>query len=342
MKNKKKNSIIILLLVILTITIGYGLLSSNLNIVGTSNINNANWDVHWNNVAVTEESVTGTQVTTAAHIITGNTEVEYSITLDTPGDFYEFTVDAVNAGSIDAMIGSFSNKVFESNGTTERTLPEYLAYTVTYEDGIAVANNHLLSANTTETYKVRVEYKTDINANQLPSATDTLVFKFNINYVQADSNSINRPLTYVYTVNVYQSTRVGAAIPNGVTIYRTYQDAIVANGGHNVFLKHKLENNIITETYVGFVYNNNDYYLHGIAPDDFSISPYYEENSYILANVFRSNCREYPACAGSCYYTEGSDAGITAVAFSHGTVNATDGEFTCYHGDDGGYSYCFE
>ena len=200
-KYKKKNIKIVLLLLILCITIGYAALTSNLNIVGTSNINNASWDVHWNNVQITNGSVTGTNVTTAAHILTGNTEVEYSITLGTPGDFYEFTVDAVNAGSIDAMIGSFSNKVYQSNGTTERTIPDYLTYSVTYSDGVSLAANHLLSANTTETYKVRVEFKTDINANQLPSSADTLVFKFNVNYIQADSNAIDKPTPYVYTVN---------------------------------------------------------------------------------------------------------------------------------------------
>ena len=218
-KFKKQYPKIVLLLIIACISLGYGALTSNLTIIGTSNINNASWDVHWNNVQITNGSVTGTNVTTAAHILTGNTEVEYSITLGTPGDFYEFTVDAVNAGSIDAMIGSFSNKVYQSNGTTERTLPEYLTYTVTYSDGIAVANNHLLSANTTETYKVRVEFKTDINANQLPSSTDTLVFKFNVSYVQADSNAIPAvPAPVSFSTDSW-ATILRAAKTNNISAY---------------------------------------------------------------------------------------------------------------------------
>ena len=197
-RREKKQKYLLLFLLLLSITLGYGLISSNLNIIGTSNINNASWDVHWNNVQVSSGSVTGTNVTTAAHILTGNTEVEYSITLGTPGDFYEFTVNAINAGSIDAMIGSFTNKVYQSNGTTERTLPDYLIYSVTYSDGIPLASNHLLAANSTETYKVRVEFKRDINANQLPSSADTLVFKFNVSYIQSDNNSINKP-DYIFT-----------------------------------------------------------------------------------------------------------------------------------------------
>ena len=120
MKKRKRKVKVILLIMILCITVGYAALTSNLTINGTSNINSASWDVHWNNVQVTNGSVTGTNVTTAAHILTGNTEVEYSITLGTPGEFYEFTVDEVNTGTIDAMIGSFSNKVYATNGITEK------------------------------------------------------------------------------------------------------------------------------------------------------------------------------------------------------------------------------
>ena len=271
-KVKKKTKISILILLLLVITIGYAALQSTLNINGTSIINNSTWDIHWNNVSVTSGSVTGTNVTTAAHILTGNTEVEYSITLGTPGDFYEFTVDAVNSGSIDAMIGSFSNKVYQSNGTTERTLPDYLAYSVIYSDGVAVANNQKLEANSTETYKVRVEFKRDINANQLPSSADALVFKFNVNYVQADDNATERLTPYVYTANVFDgnfttidngtntsAVWIGQAIPNGIGTYQTPSLAMAAlkqvSGGVDrpFFLRHVISNNVVTESYVGFV-----------------------------------------------------------------------------------------
>ena len=192
--NKKKKVTIILFLLLLGISLGYSLLSSNLNISGTTGLSNNTWNIYWSNLSVTNGSVTGTQVTTPAAIKTGNTEVEYSITLSTPGDFYEFTVDAVNEGSIDAMIESFSNKTYESNGTTEKTLPSYLNYSVTYSDGIALAPKQKLAANTTEKIKVRVEFKRDIEANQLPTEADTIVFKFNVTYAQADNTAETRPV----------------------------------------------------------------------------------------------------------------------------------------------------
>ena len=329
MKNKRNNKIAILLFILLVISIGYAALNSNLTINGTSTINNASWDVHWNNVRVTNGSVTGDQVTTAAHILTGATEVEYLIAFKTPGEYYEFTVDAVNAGSIDAMIGSFSNKVYDSDGEEERTLPDYLSYTVTYSDGIAVANNHKLAANTTERYKVRVEFKTDINANQLPSSQDRLVYKFNVNYVQANSNAIDvnhqTQNTTVYTANVldgdwdtiYDGTNtsavwLGREISQEITTYETPELAMAAlkqatgNIDRPFFLKHTIQNNIVTESYLGFVVSNEmaqanpgmtagTYYLRGLVDEyDTSEKPVNEANKAALLSAFgSSNCTEY-------------------------------------------------
>ena len=50
MKNKKKYKILILVLLILSITIGYAVLQSTLSINGTSTINNATWNIHWDNL----------------------------------------------------------------------------------------------------------------------------------------------------------------------------------------------------------------------------------------------------------------------------------------------------
>ena len=245
---KKRVNIFLLLMVVLFISLGYAALTSNLIINGTSTINNPLWDVHWNNVQVSSGSVTGTQVTTAAHILTGNTEVEYSITLSTPGDFYEFTVDAVNAGTIDAMIGSFSNKVFESNGTTERSLPNYLTYTVTYSDGVNLGVNHKLASNTIEKYKVRIEFKTDINPEDLPEIADEMVFKFGVTYIQANSNLVvDKPFSgvvYRYTndhLNIGDSIEGISVTTNPSTLNKNY------------YLKHGVTGNIIDYSCACFI-----------------------------------------------------------------------------------------
>jgi len=181
--SKKETRVMAFLLLLLVITVGYALLSQTLDINGTSKIKKTTWSIIWDNVVVNENSVKGDSVTTAASITnTEKTLVEYSITLSEPGEYYEFTVDAKNEGTIDGMVNVVSNKVYESNGTTEKTLPEYLTYSVTYSDGKTIEPKQLLKAGTTEKYKVRVEFK-DVEASLLPAQEETIKFKFKNAYL---------------------------------------------------------------------------------------------------------------------------------------------------------------
>ena len=192
MKRNRKNKLIyILVLLLLGITLGYAYLNTELQINGTTNVSSANWNIYWDNIQFGNNNVT--DVTTPATISSGNTEVTFNVNFKEPGDTYEFTVDAVNDGTIDAMISTFSKGVYASNGTTPKNLPDYLEYTVTYSDGVTISQNHLLEAGETETYKVRVHYKEDISSSQLPSTADNFVFKFSVTYVQADSNAVAPP-----------------------------------------------------------------------------------------------------------------------------------------------------
>ena len=126
MRIDKDNIKIILILLVVCLSLGYAYINSDLNINGTAQVNHANWDVHWANVQVKSGSVSA-----ATPTITNQTTVNYSVTLTNPGDYYEFTVDAVNGGAIDAMIDTISSKL---NGTEITTLPEYLSYSVVYAD----------------------------------------------------------------------------------------------------------------------------------------------------------------------------------------------------------------
>ena len=172
--------------IILVLGIGYALLQQNLNITGTANLNNPNWNIHWENVQVTSGSVSGANVVTAP-TISNQTTVTYSIILNKPGDYYEFTVDAVNSGTIDGMIDGITSKL---NGVTITNLPAYLKYTVSYSDGAALKTNQLLAAGTTEKYKVRLEYNTDIELEQIPASDQTLSLQFTVKYRQATSSAI--------------------------------------------------------------------------------------------------------------------------------------------------------
>lgn len=196
-KNKKNKTLLTVLILLLAITIGYAAIATTLKINGSADVKSARWNVYWdeNSIAVTEGSVATTQGNEARVTDSGKTQIEYSVELSEPGDFYEFTVDAVNEGSLNAKIApnGVKNNVYESDGTTPKNLPDYLGYTVKYAENDAdVTAGDVLEAKkgntpTRKKYKVRVWYKTDIDPSTLnTSTTETLKLVFEVDYVQGE------------------------------------------------------------------------------------------------------------------------------------------------------------
>ena len=183
-EHKRDIIAIAVIFALLCISIGYAALSSNLTINGASQIKDAVWDIHWENIQVTDGSVTAI---TEPTIDSGRTTVTYEVHFDTPGQVYEFTVDAKNSGTIDGMINTINSNL---NGNPISTLPNYFNYFVSYSDGVPVQTKQELNAGTTETYKVRIEYKKDIQVSDLPSTDQDLVLSFTVTYVQKDSSAV--------------------------------------------------------------------------------------------------------------------------------------------------------
>ena len=180
-KNNKKIIIVALLLII---SIGFSIISSSLTINGVSSIKGNTWDVHFENVQVKSGSVTAPIPVISA----SETTVTYNVTLNQPGDFYEFTVDAVNDGTIDAMVETVS-----TTGLTEAQ-QKYLIYQASYEDDSEIIVKHSLKKQSSETYKVRVEYNSEVEGDDLPDSDQTVSLSFSVNYVQADGTEISRAL----------------------------------------------------------------------------------------------------------------------------------------------------
>ena len=188
--NKRRfRTAIMIILILFCMSIGYSYLLTTLNIEGTSNIKANTWDVHWENISVKSGSVTGDQVPIAAHILTDTTQVEYSVILKNPGDYYEFTVDAKNAGSLDAMVSITDTKFYESNGVTQISLPSYLEYEFMYNDGTSIENNQLLAANSSKKLKMKLKFKDNLEGSELPTTDKTIVIRQNAIYVQADESA---------------------------------------------------------------------------------------------------------------------------------------------------------
>ena len=180
--NKKKRKKLSALILLLAITVGYALLSTTLRINGVANIKSNTWDIHFEHVVPNNEST----ITAETPSITDNaTKVSYEVTLELPGDFYEFTVDAVNDGSINGEITKLDHKVYLSTDLENPIsgLPSYIKYSIVY-DGTTdePQEGDLLEAGDTKTYRIRIEF--DPEATTLPNTDTTYKIVDEITYTQ--------------------------------------------------------------------------------------------------------------------------------------------------------------
>ena len=172
--NKRRLYFVILFSLILSIGLGYAYLQSVLTFSGTTKISKNNWDIYFENLSSTDN----TKVS-----ITNNTTVTLNVTLN-PGDSFEYTVDAVNNGSIDAKIGSITPI------TVPSAYQDVIEYSLNYDspaEGEVISVNDVLRSGTSEPIKFTIRYKGE---DELDSDVEgvTLNLNFTISYVQADSN----------------------------------------------------------------------------------------------------------------------------------------------------------
>ena len=220
---------------IIGLSIGFAYLSTSLNVLGTTTVSRASWDVHFENVQVSEGSVYAEE----PEIDENETTVSYNVHLDLPGDFYEFTVDAVNDGTIDAMIETFSNTEISSR------VAQYLTYSVTYSDGGEIAQKDVLDAKSSTTYKIRVEYLKDIDASDLDENGVDLELSFGVEYVQS---------TVVKPVEFIKMVKTSALSDTGINFKEISSDS----NGNGLYVMESTKNNTYPIYYYrGNVNNNN-------------------------------------------------------------------------------------
>ena len=229
-RNKNQITTTFIICSLLLIGVIYAILQANLQINGTAKIQGNTWDIHFDNIQVNENSVSiGNDDSAATIDPENNCKVDFEVTLSIPGDFYEFTIDVVNAGTIDGMIGTL-NKTLKVNNEVVSEVPNYLDYSVTYSDGVEIEENHKITAGTTETYLVRLEFKTDIE--ELPEAT-TITTSLEPQYLQADS-SASPPLHYHSLYDVFKTE-----VDNNSGLVHEYtgehKDSFTINGNEKIY-----------------------------------------------------------------------------------------------------------
>lgn len=180
--NKKFVLIGLFILLIGGVSIGFAALSSKLTINGKATIADVNWNIHFENAKVTEGSANGTA---AANIIDASdkTKASWEVTFTKPGDYYEFTIDVVNAGTLDAKLSGITAE----NLTTAEDV--YANYTITpvAVDGQnpTTAVNDVLRAGERYSITFRIEFDPNIEAKDLPEGEQTIELSYELNYVQA-------------------------------------------------------------------------------------------------------------------------------------------------------------
>ena len=165
----------IFLLLIVCMGIGFALISTKLTINGTTSVFGNTWDIYFYNIKVKEGSVAADLPT-----IENKTTVNYSVSLKKPGDFYEFTVDVKNDGSLDVAVDTVINAELDEN------VSKFINYSLTYTDDSEIRKDDVLESKASTTYKVHVNFKEDIQLSDLSKDGVSLNLSFTVDYYQAD------------------------------------------------------------------------------------------------------------------------------------------------------------
>ena len=222
MKDNKRTSyvIIAILLLVVGISIGYAALTATLTINGNTTIQGNTWDVHFASLSVNQDSTavpatyadpaqdapaTGeATITNESGLVPSGiqdvekTKVVYDVTFNKPGDFYEFTVNVVNAGTLPAKLSATPQIISTASEKMEAVMTysimditdEQHPRTLAADDVWYAANDNTSGHSNTKTLKVRVEYdKNKITSNNMllgPSDSRTATLTFAMNFVQAN------------------------------------------------------------------------------------------------------------------------------------------------------------
>ena len=123
-------SLIVLVVMVLGLTVAFAALSQTLTINGSATVNTASWDIHFENLTLSEK--TGTAEVSGTPSLTGTVISGIDVSLNKPGDKIVYEFDLVNNGSIEAKLtninvnsliseSSYVSKIYEciSNTTSD-------------------------------------------------------------------------------------------------------------------------------------------------------------------------------------------------------------------------------
>lgn len=168
---------IVFIVSLLLLTIAYASLAVNFGIKvnGAKKVEALNWNIQFENLNVIDGSVKAIK---DAEIDESKTGIEYEIALNTLGEFYSFTTDIVNTGTIDAKIYD----IIEKTITEEQR--KYIDYYIKYTNGEEIKKEDTLDASEKKNITVMVKFKNDLEKKDLPKERTTLDLAYKIVYIE--------------------------------------------------------------------------------------------------------------------------------------------------------------
>lgn len=252
--------LVCLFFVVISIGIGYAYVRDSLSLNGNSTLASNSFNVYFDNIVINKETA---RVNTAANIYNDGKSVGFNVTLTKPGDTYDFYVDVVNGGSIDAMVGIVPSIEIPDE------YKDVVLYKINYEDGLPLRENDLLKAANNDTDRANkinvvtlhivMKYKLSTNNEQLVT-TDILSFSvnFDIPYVQAkDANVVTKNSLYeLIASNAVRDDIQSEFVTSETGIDYTYQSSDT-NGKGLYKYREQISEDYPIYYYRGEVYDNN-------------------------------------------------------------------------------------
>ena len=278
----KRNYLIIALCAILVVMgVGYAAFSSLLTINGTANISNS-WCVGFDNtqtsaMQITKGISTGTQPTGSMSYsgtaCGSNLQPNSSLNAHfyQPGDEIEYTLTITNKSTVAAAIKSIlvDNESVTSNTTKTKGNITYV---------VEMPADTTLDVNESTTMKVIAKFQneTDVTGN-VNGETQSIEVKINAEQDDGNGGFTPVPVSNTFTGTIYRWSTYNTASSEATNSFLelrensqyktetevpTYSDRVTAFG-KNFYLKHDVVEDVITASYVCFVYNNAEHCMKG-------------------------------------------------------------------------------
>lgn len=243
----KMLSLSAVIVAVLGLTVAFAALSTTLNIKGSAYLDAAKWGIKFQNLS--EPSIVGE----ASDAKTAKIEKDVSIndikvTLSKPGDSVTYTVDLVNDGDINAKI----ENIEKTNLTEEQQ--KYITFTVKYkENDTELKIGDILSKKEVKPLVIKIEYRKDLESNDLPKSAQGINLSYKLDFVQTDdkavtTSGISKACTTFEKKDTYRVGDVIALCNNDTKVSEDFY--VISDNGSTVTALAKY--NLL----VGNIYNN--------------------------------------------------------------------------------------